>query len=245
MSRSVQAVLLVFVGAAVLQISLGDLYLRYVKEGLQPLLVASGICLLALGVATELLDDTRDDHPPRIPDHNPDHGHGHDEGHSHEHGPRVGWLLVVPVLAILLVAPPALGSFAAARASGAVAEPASSDFPPLPATDPASVPLWDFAQRAVWDEGRTLQGRQVVLTGFVTPGRGGSWYLTRMALSCCAADAGATKIDVRGAAPPTADSWVRVTGTFSPSDSAPGQVEVPAVRAAAVEPVPAPRNSYE
>ncbi|HEX6245842.1 MAG TPA: hypothetical protein VFZ61_33185, partial [Polyangiales bacterium] len=46
-------------------------------------------------------------------DHDHDHGHGHDHGH---HEPRVGWLLILPVLGLLLVAPPALGSYAAGQA---------------------------------------------------------------------------------------------------------------------------------
>lgn len=251
MNRAVQATLLVFVGTSVLQISLSDTFLRYVKEGFRPFLVVSGICLLVLSVATALLDDAAREDAATEDEARDDEARDeaaplqHDHGHDHENGPRVAWLLVLPVLAILLVAPPALGSFSAARASGAVPEPVSSDFESLPPGDPVDVPLYDYAGRAVWGAGRTLEGRQVALTGFVTPGRGGGWFVTRMSLSCCAADANATKVEVRGAAAPPTDAWVRVTGTWSPSEPSPGGLEVPALRAQDVSPVPQPRNSYE
>ncbi|MFD0656923.1 hypothetical protein [Thermocatellispora tengchongensis] len=39
-------------------------------------------------------------------------GHG---GHDHSHVPQVAWLLCLPVFALFLISPPALGSYAAAR----------------------------------------------------------------------------------------------------------------------------------
>ena len=68
-----------------------------------------------------------------------DHGeHGQDDdGHGHgPGGPKVAWLLLAPVFGLLLVAPPALGSYAAGRSGSALVE--KSDFAPLPAGDPVS-----------------------------------------------------------------------------------------------------------
>ena len=48
--RDVQAVLLIFLGTALVRISLTDLYLRYVKAAMQPFLILTGIILLVLGV---------------------------------------------------------------------------------------------------------------------------------------------------------------------------------------------------
>ena len=97
----------------------------------------------------------------RAPEHHGDgHGDGHDGGHGHEHGghhggaghddghghhePRVGWLLILPVLGLLLVAPPALGAFSADQAGSVLASTQQdSDFPPLPVGDPAPSTVLD------------------------------------------------------------------------------------------------------
>ena len=57
------------------------------------------------------------------------HGRRHDHG---GHGPRVAWLLLLPVLTIFLVAPPALGSYAALDDADSVPQPSAScrRFPP-------------------------------------------------------------------------------------------------------------------
>src|SRR5688572_7972459 len=104
MNRQAQAVVLLLVGGAILRASVTDLYLRYVKEGLRPFLIAAGVLLVAAAVAT-LWYELR---PRRAGHDHSDDGHGHAE-------PRVAWLLVLPVFALLLVAPPALGSYAANR----------------------------------------------------------------------------------------------------------------------------------
>ncbi|MER6924439.1 TIGR03943 family protein, partial [Streptomyces spiralis] len=52
MRRPLQVALLVLSGLGLLHASLfTDLFLRYVKEGMRPLLIASGAVLLVLGVA--------------------------------------------------------------------------------------------------------------------------------------------------------------------------------------------------
>ena len=44
MNRQAQAVVLLLLGGAVLKASVTDMYLRYVKEGLRPFLIAAGSC---------------------------------------------------------------------------------------------------------------------------------------------------------------------------------------------------------
>jgi putative membrane protein len=51
-NRQAQGVVLFVVGGAVLWASLTDLYLRYVKAGLRPLLVVAGVVLIAAAIAT-------------------------------------------------------------------------------------------------------------------------------------------------------------------------------------------------
>src|SRR3954467_7756037 len=163
MNRQAQAVIMLLVGGAILRASLTDLYLRYVKHGLQPLLIAAGIVLIVAAVAT-FWYEYRNRRAHR------DHGHRE---------PRVSWLLLVPVLALILVAPPALGSYAANRTGTAVLQ-RPPGFPALPAGDPIRLTVLDYATRAVFDDGRTLTGRHVRLTGFVARDGAGTVYLTRM-----------------------------------------------------------------
>jgi uncharacterized repeat protein (TIGR03943 family) len=248
-TRDVGGVLLVLVGGAVLRISVGDVYLRYVKESLRPWLLVSGAILVLLGLLT-LVDVWRASRTPRSS--GPTDGRG-DAGRlgtatDDDHGaPRAAWLLLLPVLAIFLVAPPALGAYSAERETAVVTAPASdSVFPPLPAGDPVDLLLSDFASRAIWDDGRTLEGRVVQLTGFVSAAPDGGWYLTRLSLSCCAADAIATKVTVTDAAyEPPHDTWVTVTGQWVPGGGTQVETAIPRVAATEMAEVAVPRNPYE
>ncbi|GAA1984736.1 TIGR03943 family protein [Kitasatospora viridis] len=238
MRREVQAILLVLLGSAVLRISLfGDSYLRYVRAQSRPYLIAAGVVVVALGVLTALASLRR------RPDAEEQHDHGH--SHNHAHGPRIAWLMLLPAVAVLLVAPPALGSYTAQHAGNTVAKPDSAaGFPPLPAGDPLPLPLAEFDVRAAWDPAKPLAGRRVRLLGFVTPKAGGGWFVTRLVISCCAADAMTYKAEVRGAPMPPANSWVSVTGTWQPDPSA-GADAVPALNAAQLVTVPQPSDPYE
>ncbi|MFI0765645.1 TIGR03943 family putative permease subunit [Streptomyces sp. NPDC021218] len=240
MKRNIQVLLLLFTGVGLLHIALlTDLYLRYVRPGLRPALIASGVLLIALGAVSA----ARDGFPFNRP--RTEHGHGHD-GHDHSGGPRIAWLLYVPALTILFLAPPALGSYTAARDDTKPAAPAASDslYPALPRNGIVEMSLNDFSSRAVWDTGGTLKGRTVRLTGFVTPGHHGTWYVSRLAISCCAADATVRKIRVHGAAAPPADAWVTVTGSWHPTGKVGTDDASPALDAETVKRVPAPKDPY-
>jgi uncharacterized repeat protein (TIGR03943 family) len=227
MSRQAQAVMLFLVGGAVLRAGLTDLYLRYVKHGLRPLLIAAGVLLAVAAVAT-LWAEMRHDH---------DHG-----------GPKVAWLLILPVLGLLLVAPPALGSYAADRAGTALTR-TSDGFVPLPTGDPVTITVLDYASRAVYDQGRSLAKRRVALSGFLIAAPHGGWYLTRMILTCCAADARPIKVGLAGAVPDglRVDDWLRVTGSYidkADKDPANGET-IPFVQVEDAEPIVAPAEQYE
>ena len=204
MNRLAQAVVMLLFGGAIIRVTVTDLFLRYVKEGLRPFLLGAGALLVAAAVATihyelRALRSRRE---------SADDGHGH-------HEPRVGWLLLLPVVGLLLVAPPALGSYSAGQSGSIAAEP--SDYPPLPPGDPVPVGLLDYASRAVFDAGRSLSGRTVRLTGFITAGPGGRPMLARMVLNCCAADGRPIKVGLTGDAAIDAapDTWVQVDGRYS------------------------------
>jgi uncharacterized repeat protein (TIGR03943 family) len=211
--RRSQAAVLFLVGAMALYLGASDAALAYVKAGLQPLLLASGVILVGLGVAAVLWSRRgQDGHQP--------------------HGPRVAWLLALPPLALVLIAPPALGAFAASRQAiqppptnqtsptdQAVAGVDQALFPPLiPPGDGAAVPL-TLAEYMVRDHEapHTLGGVRIRLVGFVTPqpsGRDG-YLLTRFAINCCAADATALKVTIHGDPVPRApDTWLEVEGRW-------------------------------
>ena len=274
MRRYGPAVLLLLTGAAILRISLfSELYLRYVQAGLRPYLVVSGGVLVLLGAAMavvrrgggevgetgEVGEVGPDGHEvgPDVHEHEDEHEHEHEHedgrghGHGHGHGaagPRIAWLLTLPALALLLFPPPALGSYSAEREAAQRAAQGVGAFPALPAGDPVELTLGAFGSRAIYDSGHSLKGRTVRMTGFVTHGDDGTWYLTRLSVTCCAADATTSKVEVRGAADgaPPVDTWVTVTGTWHPegelgTDSA----WPPVVDAGTVRRVRQPADPYE
>lgn len=232
MKRELHALILALVGGTLLKLALTGDFERYVKPGVRPYLVAASIVVLV--VAALSLWPTR-----------------HAAHDHHDHGRfDVAWLLVVPMLVLLVIAPPALGSFSAARAGtalGAAANP--SDLPPLPDGDPVRLSVLDYASRAVFDHGRSIGTRHVTLSGFVLPGDGGTWYLTRMVITCCAADAQPVKVGLTGTVPDAlrANDWLRVTGTYTARqdrDPVNGQ-PIPYLTVESSQPIPAPALQYE
>jgi uncharacterized repeat protein (TIGR03943 family) len=249
-NRRAQAVVMALLGVAVLQASLTDEYLRYVKPGMRPLLVAAGLMLAVSGAMTLWYQRRRD--PSHV-----DEAAGHDAhppadapepAHAHSHEPRVAWLLLLPVVALAVVAPQALGADAASRAGTAVLAP-PSDFTPLPDGDPVPVTLTDYASRAVFDEGRSLQDRRVRMTGFIMIGDDHVLYLARMIVTCCAADGRPIKVGLTGDVPDglTADTWVSVTGSYNTrtvTDPVNGAV-IPFVEVSQIEVVEQPDSPYQ
>ncbi|MEV7127408.1 TIGR03943 family protein [Streptomyces sp. NPDC093260] len=250
MKRPLQVTLLVLSGLGLLHASLfTDLFLRYVKEGMRPLLVASGVLLLLLGVAEAWSVPARA-HRAEQPEHGhegdaKDQGHG---GHGHDHStvPRVAWLLFLPALSLLFHAPPALGAYTASREAPRAVTSGQRHFDPLPAASPLPMTLTDFTRRVQQDPSGAVRGRTVLLTGFVTPDEGGrdAWYLTRIILSCCAADAQSVKVRIHGTPAPPADTWVSVTGAWHPGGTL-GTASAPAgLDARDVRRVERPVNGY-
>ncbi|MFG2453997.1 TIGR03943 family putative permease subunit [Streptomyces sp. M41(2017)] len=239
MNRQAQAAVLFLVGAAVLHAGATDLYLRYVKAGLRPLLLAAGVVLIVTALATVGYE---------VRERRTASGSAGGDGHAHPHRePRISWLLVLPLLALILVAPPALGSYSAMRTGTALQAPFG--YPALPAGDPVPLGLVDYAGRAAYGHGHTLGDRRVRITGFVALDHAGTPYLVRMALNCCAADAQPVKIGLSGRIPPVLqpDAWLEVTGTYSSrrtKDPVNGGI-IPFLDVSTARPVPAPRDPYD
>jgi len=253
MRRDVQAIILLLIGGATLRITLGDTYLNYVKEVMRPFLILAGGLLVLFGILG-LIDVLRSARVPagdtdveaEAAQQLDDELDGHVHGHDHSHGPRAAWFLVLPVLAIFLIAPPALGAFSAAReTTNAIPDLSEAQAPPLPAGDPVPVRVSDYIGRAVWDDGLTLIGRTVEMTGFVTPDPEGGWWLSRMSMACCAADAFASRIKTVDAPDLPANTWVTITGTWTPGGGTQSADAVPLVVVESLIEVPQPRNPYE
>ncbi|WP_030184356.1 TIGR03943 family putative permease subunit [Streptomyces sp. NRRL S-813] len=239
MRRYGPAALMLLVGAAVLRISLfSALYLRYVQPGLRGYLVASGALLVLLAVAAGVRSARQ------VP-YEDEEGYEHAHDHTHA-GPRLAWLLTLPATALLLFPPPALGSYSAAREDAQRAAQGVGRFPTLPVGDPVDLSVSAFSSRAVYDSGLSLKGRTVRLTGFVTHGDDGTWYVTRLLVSCCAADATTSKVQVRGTDAPATDTWVTITGTWHPKGGVGSSSAWPPVLdAKTVRQVDEPSDPYE
>ena len=247
--------LLFVLGAAVLRAGLTDLYLRYLRAGFRPVLVTAGVALIVIAIATGWYEQRAAragrgrEHQEHDRQEHDRQEHDRQEHDRQEHGhrePRIAWLLVLPLLALIVIVPPALGSYAANRAGTGLLPPPG--FPTLPGGDPLSTTVDDYATRAVYDHG-SLAGRHIELTGFVALGVGGTPYLIRMRVSCCAADAIPIKVALTGRVPPDLrqDSWVRVVGTYSSrqvKDVVNGR-PIPFLDVDHAQPVPAPADPYE
>jgi uncharacterized repeat protein (TIGR03943 family) len=249
-------------GALAVRLALSDAYLAYVKPGLKPFLILAGLVLVALGGAV-LLDwrqlgesngeaggSADGDTGGEADGDTGGHGHVHVHGSSHQHAPAVAWLLVLPVLAIALVAPAPLGAFAADRQPANVFLPPAAPLPPLPAPTAGAVELSlsEFGRRAIYDERQSLDGVPVRLLGFAAPDpQGGGFLLVRFVLSCCAADGRPVRVAIRGTEPPypKADTWLEVTGTWRPGPAGGESGRPPELVAQQMRPVPPPVRPYE
>ncbi len=252
MNQDAQSLLVVLVGAAVTRIAADGSYQLYVRGNLRPWLLIAGIVLVVIGIVSLLRSDLRrrrDD--DSVDDGTADGLTAGDDGHGHAHGGQrwVAWLLLAPIMVIFLVAPPALGAYTAAHRGGAVAKPVGdSTFPALPAGSSVPDTLRDFSERAVWDKGRTLTGRTVALTGFVTPRSGGGIFLTRMMITCCAADASPIEVMVTGTVPRVrANEWLKISGRYAGLDRRDdgGDGPLAVLRAVRITPIGAPAEPYE
>lgn len=216
------------VGAVLLRLTVTGTYRRYVRVEMGPWLAIAGLAVVMLGLVT-LIRAIRHD---RVVD-----AHGHQPG-----GDRVGWLLLAPIAALLLVAPPTLGSFGVGRSATIDIRAGAPVFERLPAGPPVAMSLLEFGQRAFEHEGASFHGTSVRLTGFVADQDPEGFRLARYQIACCAADAVPVVvrvIGVQGGIPPR-DQWVTVTGRFEPGDG-----DVPTLVALALTPIPPPAEPYE
>jgi uncharacterized repeat protein (TIGR03943 family) len=234
-----RSLLLVALGATAAWLWWSGAALNYVRPSLQPYLLASGVVLILLGLL-----------PPLGLLGAPAARHTAGQAQQRD-GARVGWLLLVPVLVLVLVQPAALGADAV---SSRAAVPGGSDdtYPPLAPPVRGAVPMTmaELVTRALRDPSQSLEGVRVRVVGFAAPGNDAQGYrLTRFVIFCCAADAEALQVVVRGdrvERPP--DQWLEVEGRWQPGPVAANDdlhPPPPVLAVDVVRPVAQPRPPYE
>jgi uncharacterized repeat protein (TIGR03943 family) len=231
MSEDARATTVLLVGALMIRLAVGGAYAKYVRTGMGPLLLVAGVLLAGLGLFGVVRALRRGGRPADA------------DAHGHHHGGRIGWLLLAPVLALLLVTPPTLGSFGVSRSAAVNVTSGGKVFGALPPGRTVPMTLLEFDERAEDHRGASFGGAQVRLTGFVTPSSDAQGFrIARYQIACCAADAVASVVRVTGASGsrPARDQWVTVTGTFAPAPD-----RVPELRAVSVAEITTPLDPYE
>lgn len=230
MRRALAATLLLLTGGALIRLVISEQYVRYVKDSMAIPLLATGAVVVLLGFAGWWLATGSPGSATR----------------GHEHLPPVAWLMLLPVLAIYLVPPPALGADAVLRESDLAVAPAADLFEPLPPGDPLVLTPREAVERVLYDPESGILDREVQVVGFAVPDEDGSgWYVARISLACCAADGVAYRILVEGTPTPTADEWLSVTGRLLPPGGPTAGLPIPRLQATGVGPYQEPTNPYD
>lgn len=126
--------------------------------------------------------------------------------------PRIGWMMVLPLVVLVSVAPTGLGAAAADRVENFTPVDSEDLFEDLDTSNgPVELRLLDFVNRALWDEQRSVEDTTIRLEGLVVndPDVPDGFLLTRFLVSCCAADGVPIQVAVRGVEQPLPDdTWV-------------------------------------
>ncbi|NGY62668.1 TIGR03943 family protein [Lentzea sp. NEAU-D13] len=246
MRRETQNILLVLLGGALLKISFSGLYLRYVQKGLLPLLIAAGTIMIGLAVFA-IVQDIRRAKAAAEGDHDGHDGHdGDEQQHSHSHSSRSTWLMLLPVMAVFLISPPALGGDVVSSAADTNQTQRSRNLlGELPSGDVIPLSMTEFVTRTAWDESGTLDNRRVKLTGFLTRADSDT-FVARLAISCCAADARPLKVRLTGDVPALPnEQWVELTGKVVPKSASEKNSWVPSFTVESSTSVAEPVEPYE
>lgn len=233
-------------GLLALWMGLTDAMLKYLRPSMRPWIVTAGVGLVAIGVygivrARQLAVETR--------------AHDHTTiatTTTKKRRPRIGWLLVTPVVAIILFGPQPMGDFALRRTPHLpeyafdIAAYASSSGQRVPA-----LKMSDFLGGATQSGNHDyLVSHDIALRGFVSfRGVAGpdSFVLTRYLISCCAADAQPLSVTIVGATSvPDKNQWLDVTARYDPTirPVANGGYG-PVLRAKHLQPISPPTGPYE
>jgi len=149
MNKQTQSIVVALLGGLLLSITLSGRFTSYVRPSFKPLLLIGGGILLTVGVLTLVMSLWAEIKADRARKHartgaggadlpTDDNTHDHADAHGHDHTTsKAPWLILVPVLVLLLVAPPALGADAVARNASSQALSGQVVAAPVP-SDPTS-----------------------------------------------------------------------------------------------------------
>ncbi len=236
MSREAENALLLLVGIATATITIGGAFTRYVKASMLPWLALTAVVIIGLAVISIAVDLQRGGALP-------------DEHGDHSHRGSVAWLLLVPVIVLVFVTPPALRPQAAAPTVTSVStEVLRRPFPPLPEGRAPEVSVPDIMVRAAQDTAGTLDKRLITVTGF-TLIEGSGVDLGRVTIVCCAADARLARIHLGGAMATQAarlpdQTWLRVEGMVIPASANGDSTVIPTLEVTALTPIDEPADTY-
>jgi len=198
------------------------------------------------------------DRDERSGDPAPAHGHPAHKHPAHKH-PARGRGALGPVLAVtggvaasvvvagVLLWPPASLSaeIAQTRSTGSAPLFAGADVVQLASRgDTATFGVGDWASVfATATNPDAFEGDAVTLIGFVTPGSGGTFGLTRLVITHCVIDAQTARVPVSAALPAgrlKTGQWVSVAGVVRTTPSGGLEVDARSVRS-----IPQPKDPYE
>jgi uncharacterized repeat protein (TIGR03943 family) len=237
-----RSALLVIVGTLAGWLGASDVSLNYVRPAARPLVVIGGVVLCGLGLLPPmgLLARRR----PRTA--TADAATAHHSAHTHS-GLGVGWLLIVPAVLLTVVPPSPLGANAVRSRLVRSTGDRATDLPVgRPVGGAVPMPMVEFWSRAAVGDAQLLYDVPVRFVGFVSDeSDGGGYRLSKFVIFCCAADAEAVEIAVRGdSTARRKNQWLRVEGVLSPP--APGASRTPpTLVASSVVEVGRPRPPYE
>ena len=158
------------------------------------------------------------------------------------HGGAIGvMVMLIPIVAVIVVPKPSLGSLAASRklSGGPVV---SLQPQPLGPGEEVSFPEIEYASESneYAAANGIVTGLEVELTGFVTEADAAStdFSLTRFAIFCCAADVVPHSVPVDAEQNYPADQWLTVTGVLEERDG------TLVVVARSIQEIDEPRDPY-
>jgi uncharacterized repeat protein (TIGR03943 family) len=228
--RETENTLLLIVGISLVMVTITGAYTRYVKPAMLPWLAISAAVVIALALVA-IARDIRG-------------GGSHHEHAGHAHRNGIVWLLVLPVVLLIFVVPPALS----ARAVAPVTATSARSFPPLPAGAAPTVSLPEVLMRIAVGKVGGLDGRQITTTGF-TMRDGDRVDLAKIVIICCAADAQLARLHLSGPAASNAaalpeNTWIRIEGTVPAGQTYSGTSSIPALEVSSVVRIDPPANTY-
>lgn len=187
----------------------------FVQQRMRLPLMAAAVVLIIFGVYETIRGAREEDDDPN--------------SRSRSAGPAVGWLLLLPLVVLISVAPTGLGAAAADRIDAYTPTATQEEFEELDFSNgPPAIRVFDFLDRAAWDEERSLEDQTVRLEGLVVndPSIPDGFKLTRFMVSCCAADGIPLQVTLHGSgAPLENETWVIADVIWRPPPVPYGEME--------------------